>query len=405
MPGLEKTLREISRRLHASQEAEEIATLLVNHLAQALGAPGAVLQLCRSREDTPFLTKAWGWGEQYQTGLKSDPDQTVGQPDYQLVLVLQQPELAACLVPVPDPPGAIETLIWLPLGGQEDWWGGLYLLFDRRPEWAPAILDDLADLAQQCTCVLAKVQLIAKQQQEFAWLAQQTERLTALGRLAAGVAHELNNPLASILLYSSNLLKKVPADGRLHEGLSVIIQETKRCKALIQELLELARNKEPKKIVANLNAILAKVANLLENEFRRRAVRLRQELDPQLPDLLLDIGQLQQVFVHLLLNALEAVSAKGEVALASRWDREQQRAVITITDNGCGIPPENLARLFEPFFSTKPRSTGLGLTVSLGFVQNHQGDIQIASEPGQGTRVTVTIPGSTGPTLAPRSGL
>ncbi len=405
MPGLEQTFREISRRLHASQGAEEIAALLVDQLAQTLGARGAVLQLWKSQEDTPFLTKVWGWGERCRAELAMEPEQIFARSDRQQAWVIHQPVLVDYFPTLADGPEAVETLAWLPLGGQEEWWGGLYLLFDRRQEMAPAILDHLADLGQQSTCALAKILLIVRQKTEFARLAQQTERLTALGRLAAGVAHELNNPLASILLYSSNLLKKVPADSPLHEGLSIIIQETKRCKALIQELLELARSKEPKKIVANLNAILTKVTHLLENEFRRRAVRLRQELDPTLPDLLMDIGQLQQVFVHLLLNALEAVPAKGEVALASRWDREQQTAVITISDNGCGIPPENLARLFDPFFSTKPRSTGLGLTVSLGFVQNHQGDIQVASEPGKGTRVTVTIPGPTGAAGVPRSGL
>uniref|UniRef100_UPI00404936B2 sensor histidine kinase n=1 Tax=Desulfobacca sp. TaxID=2067990 RepID=UPI00404936B2 len=402
---MERTSQEISQRLPVSQGAAEMAVLLVDNLARVLGARGAVLQLYQAPAATPILTRAWGWGERYETRRLPEPKPLragSGQPQ---VLVLHQPELAAYLAATNAGAEAIETLIWLPLGGQQDWWGSLAFLFDRRQEPAAARLADLAALAQQSTCVLTTMLRLAKQQQEFAWLAQQTEQLTALGRLAAGVAHELNNPLASILLYSSNLLKKVPTDGPLHEGLSVIIQETERGKALIQELLELARRKEPKKVVANLNAILAKVTNLLKNEFRRRSVRLHQDLEAQLPDLLIDIGQLQQVFVHLLLNALEAVPAEGEVALTSRWDREQQSAIITITDNGCGIPPENLPRLFEPFFSTKPRSTGLGLTVSLNFVQNHHGDLQVTSRPGQGTCVTVTIPSATGPTRAPRSGL
>ncbi len=404
MPGLELTFREILRRLHASKRAEEIAALLVEHLAQALEAAGAVLQLFHSQGNAPFLTETWGWGEKFQEILAPASDQASLRPEHQQVVVIQQPALASLFPNSGDEWQAVATLVWLPLGGQEEWWGFLGLLFDRRQDFPPSVMDYLEDLSQQGTCALSKIWLIHKQKQEFDRLAQETERLTALGRLAAGVAHELNNPLASILLFSSNLLKKVPAHGPLHEGLSVIIQETKRCKALIQELLELARSKEPKRIVANLNAILNKVLQLLENEFRRRNVRLRPELDPHLPDLFVDIGQLQQVFVHLLLNALEAVSAKGEVALSSHWDQVQQAAVVTVADDGGGIPPEHLDRLFEPFFSTKPRSTGLGLTVSRGFIQDHGGDIQIESEPGRGTRVTVTIPAAAGPTLAPRSG-
>jgi len=397
MPGLEQTFREVIRQLHASKTADEIAALLVERLAPALGAGGALLQLFQASRDAPVVTQAWGQGRDYLEKPWIEPEQLLAHADGQQVVVLQQSSLDAGPFPGDQGSAARATLAYLPLGGKEDWWGFLVFWYDHVLALEPTVLSDLEDLGQQATCALSKVWLIARQKEEFDRLAQQTERLTALGRLAAGVAHELNNPLASILLYSSNLLKKVPAEGSLHQGLATIIQETKRCKNLIQEFLELARRQEPKKIVSNLNAILAKVTRLLENEFRRRAVRLQQSLAPDLPDLWLDLGQMQQVFVHLLLNALEAVPPQGTVEITSRWDRDRQAVVIAITDNGSGIPPEHLDRIFEPFFSTKPRGTGLGLSVSRDFIHDHQGDIHVESRPGQGTCVTIIIPTGVGP--------
>jgi two-component system NtrC family sensor kinase len=391
MPGWEQTVREIRRRLYASKTAAEAAVLLVEHLAPALKAQGALVQLWQPHQAAPFLSRAWGRGQEYQEPGRLPLEHLPAPGQGQTVVVLPGAAGHGGGPVGEDGSGNLAALVLLPLGGEEDWQGHLIFFYDQPREFDPMLLDLLEDIGQQATCALSKIQLIARQQEEFDRLAQQTERLTALGRLAAGVAHELNNPLASILLYSSNLLKKVPA-GPLHEGLATIIHETKRCKNLIQEFLELARSQEPKKIVSNLNAILAKVSRLLENEFRRRAVRLQQSLATDLPDLWIDLGQMQQVFVHLLLNALEAVPAKGEVEISSRWDRDRQAVVIAITDNGSGIPPEHLDRIFEPFFSTKPRGIGLGLSVSRDFVQNHQGQIHVESRPGQGTRVTVIIP-------------
>jgi signal transduction histidine kinase len=253
-------------------------------------------------------------------------------------------------------------------------------------------VDFLAAVAQQCTCAIDKVKLIERQQLQFDQLAHQTERLTALGRMASGVAHELNNPLSSILLYSSNMLKKVPPGEFLHEGLEIIIQETKRCKTIIQELQEFSRSKEPKKIVGNINRVLGKVIRLLENEFRRRSIRLHQKLAADIPNMFIDIGQMQQIFANLLINASEAVNSKGEISVSTRSDQSGQAVIIEVADTGCGIPKEHLERIYEPFFSTKPRGTGLGLAVTYGFIMNHQGDIQVESEPGRGTRFTISIP-------------
>jgi len=227
---------------------------------------------------------------------------------------------------------------------------------------------------------------------EYHQLALQTEKLSALGRMAAGIAHEINNPLAGILLYSSNLIKKVPEGGPLKEGLEVIVQETVRCRTIIQDLLEFSRGKEPQKIPADINDIMEKTLSILENEFRLHHISVEKNLSKKIPDNLLDVNQMQQVFVNLFLNAVEAIQEKGKITVRSCMDPGQKSQRVEISDTGCGVPSENISKIFEPFFSTKAKGTGLGLAVSFGIVRNHQGDIKVSSQPGHGTRFTIEIP-------------
>jgi signal transduction histidine kinase len=210
--------------------------------------------------------------------------------------------------------------------------------------------------------------------------------------MAAGIAHEINNPLAGILLFSSNLRKKVPAEGDLKEGLDVIVRETVRCKTIIQELLEFSRDREPRKEMANPNAILEKALKILENEFRLHHIQIEKDLTDEMPETLLDENQIEQVFVNLLLNAVQAIEEKGIITATSRIDTSRKKALIEIGDTGSGIPAENLAKIFEPFYSTKPKGTGLGLAVSYAIIKNHQGDIHAFSQPGQGARLVLELP-------------
>jgi len=227
---------------------------------------------------------------------------------------------------------------------------------------------------------------------EYRKLALQTEKLSALGRMAAGIAHEINNPLAGILLFSTNLRKKAPKEGPLREGLEVIVRETQRCKGIIQDLLEFSRDREPEKTLASINDIVEKALSILDNEFRLHHISVEKNLTAGMPNTLLDLNLLQQVFVNLLINAVEAIQENGVITIKSYVSPDKRSERIEISDTGCGIPPEDIAKVFEPFFSTKNKGTGLGLAVSYGIVQKHQGDIQVSSQPGQGTRFTVEIP-------------
>jgi signal transduction histidine kinase len=234
--------------------------------------------------------------------------------------------------------------------------------------------------------------MIEKQQARYDHLVLQTEKLSALGRMAAGIAHEINNPLGGILLYSSNLFKKVPEQGPLKEGLEIIINETLRCKTIIQDLLEFSREKEPEKTLANINRIIEKTLGMLENEFRLHHINIKKFLSREMQDNLVDVNQMHQVFVNLLLNAVEATQENGEINIRSQIDQVRKRVRVEIADSGCGIPPEHISKVFEPFFTTKAKGTGLGLAVTYRIIRNHQGDIQVSSQLGEGTRFTIEIP-------------
>ena len=170
------------------------------------------------------------------------------------------------------------------------------------------------------------------------------------------------------------------------------MRETVRCKSIIQELLEFSRDREPQKEWINVNTVIEKALRILENEFHLHHIGIETRLSDQVQETLLDENQVEQVFINLLLNAVQAIGEKGSITVKSHMDHERKCAVIEIADTGSGIPAENIAKIFEPFFSTKPKGTGLGLAVSYGIVKNHGGDINAFSNPGESTRFVLEFP-------------
>lgn len=247
-------------------------------------------------------------------------------------------------------------------------------------------------ISEQCALALDKARFIEAQVSRYNHLVAQTEKLTALGRMAAGIAHEINNPMGGILVYSTMLMDQVEEEGPLREGLEVIVQETLRCKRIIQELLDFSRERAPLKKTADINAVLEKAIRILENEFHLRHIQLASRMSSDLPQILLDANQIEQVFINILINALEATQEKGTITVSTTVHPDGQRVTIEITDTGSGISPEHLDRIFEPFFSTKEKGTGLGLSVSFGIIQNHQGEIKVSSLSGKGTSFSIHLP-------------
>ena len=221
-----------------------------------------------------------------------------------------------------------------------------------------------------------------------------SERLASLGRLAAGVAHEINNPLTGVLTFGHLLLRKCDEDGAQREELETIVNETTRCKRIVRGLLDFARETELQKVHADINDVLQESLRLTENQALVNNVEIIKRFDQRLPEIMVDKGQIQQVFVNILVNAIDAMPDGGTLRVASDMTADGRSVTVTFSDTGCGIKPENISRVFDPFFSTKDASkgTGLGLAVSYGIVTRHNGGIEVESDVGKGSSFTVRLP-------------
>jgi signal transduction histidine kinase len=222
----------------------------------------------------------------------------------------------------------------------------------------------------------------------------QSERLASIGVLAAGVAHEINNPLGGILALTSLALEDLPAGDPRRENLEEVVRQTNRCGEIVRHLLEFSRQGRVRVAAIDLAELLGKTLALLERQSIFHNVRVVRELDAELPLVVADASQLQQVFVNVLINAVQAMAERGTLLLGSRHDAARREVVLTFRDTGCGIPPEALDHVFDPFFTTKEsgQGTGLGLSIAYGIVSRHHGNIAVESEVGRGTTVTIRLP-------------
>jgi two-component system NtrC family sensor kinase len=222
----------------------------------------------------------------------------------------------------------------------------------------------------------------------------QSEKLRALGEMAAGVAHEINNPLGGVLIYSSLVMKDLPpADPRRAE-LQHIVDEATRCKDIVKSLLEFAHQTSPTMEPININTVIENGLHFLERQATFYNVELVKALHPAVPLVYGNANQLQQVFMNIIVNGVEAVGGHGRLNIVTRYREEHRQVVIEFTDNGQGIAEDILPRIFEPFFTTKGvgKGTGLGLSLSYGIVKEHKGDIEVTSQAGKGTTFRVILP-------------
>jgi two-component system NtrC family sensor kinase len=222
----------------------------------------------------------------------------------------------------------------------------------------------------------------------------QSEKLASLGKLAAGIAHEINNPLGGILIYSHLILEDSEKNSSHYENLKKIVKETTRCKDIVKGLLEFARPKEPEMSMVDLNELLNKSLSLIERQALFQNITIRKFYATTIPKIFADGAQLQQVFLNIIINAAEAMNGDGILTLKTFSDKSGDMIHIEFTDTGHGIREEDKKRLFEPFFSTKEvgKGTGLGLAISYGIIQKHQGVIEVQSEAGKGATFTVKLP-------------
>ena len=221
-----------------------------------------------------------------------------------------------------------------------------------------------------------------------------SDRLATLGQLAAGVAHEINNPLGAVLMYTHLALEDLEQKDVLRENLEKTIAETSRCKDIVKGLLDFARQSEPQVEQSDVNEILDHTLAVIEKQALFQNIKVTKILCPSLPRGMVDVSQMQQVFTNIVMNAAEAMEGKGTLTVTTRTVPDNQYIEVEFTDTGCGIPPEKREKIFDPFFTTKEvgKGTGLGLAVSHGIIARHEGTIEVTSEPGRGTSFIIRLP-------------
>jgi two-component system NtrC family sensor kinase len=219
-----------------------------------------------------------------------------------------------------------------------------------------------------------------------------SEKLASLGKLVAGIAHEINNPLTGILLYSSIVSSDKRLNPEQKQDVERIISESRRCAGIVSRLLEFSREVMPHKEAVSLNGLLDQVVQILHKQSSFLNIEFAREYSLSLPHVLIDPGQLQQVFINLFLNAGQSMAKGGKLTITTRLDEGGLLACTDIKDIGCGISEADLRRIFDPFYTTKPDGTGLGLSISYGIVENNNGKIEVKSELGKGTEFTVMLP-------------
>jgi two-component system, NtrC family, sensor kinase len=221
-----------------------------------------------------------------------------------------------------------------------------------------------------------------------------SERLATTGQLAAGVAHEINNPIGAVIMYTHLSLEDMDAKDPRRENLNKVVKEATRCKDIVKGLLDFSRQTEPKIEESNVNDILEQTLALLEKQALFRNVKIEKIFSSSIPNVMIDVSQMHQVFTNIIMNAAEAMGEKGKFVVTTKKSSDDKYIVIDFSDTGCGIPKENIEKLFDPFFTTREvgHGTGLGLSISYGIIAKHQGAIAVKSELGKGTTFTIKLP-------------
>jgi PAS domain S-box-containing protein len=222
---------------------------------------------------------------------------------------------------------------------------------------------------------------------------QQTEKIVSMGQLAAGVAHEINNPLGVILCHI-DLIKDDPSlSEEARADLEIIEKHAGNCRRIIADLLNFSRQHKSVKEFSSINSIIQQVVQIAANQFQQQNITVDLDLDHSIPMINVDVDKMKQVIFNLLLNSAQAIEENGYILLVTRYDKVRRSITVTVDDNGCGVLPETVDKIFDPFFTTKApgKGTGLGLSVSYGIIRDHDGEITVDSVPGRGSRFTITL--------------
>ena len=300
--------------------------------------------------------------------------------------------------------GAASPALALPLVGPRGAIGGVLLVGEGRQVFFRGEIATCETLASQLTIALENTRLHTDLQQRVAELQRtqaklvQSSKLAVLGELVANIAHEFSNPLTSIIGYASELRLSLPERDPRRDEVMIIEGEALRARKIVRDLLDFSRQRAPTLELVRINLLLSRVVSMLRHQARVANVELEEEYGVDLPTVRADADQLRQVFLNLVSNGLDAMPRGGQLRIATGLTEQEGEywVEVTVQDTGAGIAPEHLDRVFDPFFTTKPeaKGMGLGLSVSLGIVESHKGQILVESELGRGSTFRVRLPTS-----------
>jgi len=226
---------------------------------------------------------------------------------------------------------------------------------------------------------------------------QQAEKLATIGELASGIAHEIKNPLAGVSAAIQVLSEEFNLKSTRREIIDEIMHQMERLNKMTKDLLSFARPMDPRTLMCDVNDIVDKASFFIRKQAEKQNVGITKELERDIPHLLIDPEQIQQVFLNIMLNALQAMPEGGFLTIATRLSEKSgngkpEAVEISFSDTGKGIPGENLRKIFNPFYTTKHQGTGLGLSISRNVVEKHKGRFEVDSQSGKGTRFTIVLP-------------
>ncbi len=254
--------------------------------------------------------------------------------------------------------------------------------------------DEIAEVAESFNQMVSHLKRSRDERNEMEEKMRQAEKLVSIGQLAAGVAHEINNPLSIVLGYTNILRKDCPGEGFFREDLQIIHNNAQLCKKIVEDLLNFARQTRIQPTDADMNGIIESVVTSVEAGFNKNGITTVRKYDPAISSCRADVDKMKQVIVNLLMNARQAMKSGGVITVSTRYDDAKHGVSILISDTGCGIPKRIRGRIFEPFFTTKEpgQGTGLGLAVSYGIIKEHNGEISFESEENKGTTFKIWLP-------------
>ncbi len=403
------TLNEISQAITSTLDLQETLTIITDHITRLLGVAATSVVLYDKARNDLWFAAASGEGSDYVRDMRL----AMGQGVVGWVAQHGEPTLVPDVSKDPrwfsnfdqESNFTTRSILCVPLQAKGQTIGAIEAMNKEKGLFNQEDLRLLTSLAAPAATAIENAQLYEELRLGMRRLEEtqaqlvQSAKLAAVGQLAAGVAHEINNPLTSIIGFTHLLLEDLPPDHPMRTDLETIDREAARARQIVRGLLDFARAGAPVLVSVDLNALVEEAVMLVCTRSVLAKISLTKDLSP-LPPMMLDANQIKQVLVNLLNNAVQAMPGGGRLTVATRLtEREidgvyRQMAAIYVSDNGVGISPENLDRIFDPFFTTKEvgQGTGLGLSVSYGIVEKHNGRIEVESVPGVGSTFIVLLP-------------